>query len=191
VIEGAKTKPFAFLAHYPSAGVGGHCIPVDPYYLIERAKKSGFNHEFLKLAREINNSMPAYTVDQLVRALNERRRAISDVRIGVLGISYKANVADTRESPTYQLLKILKDDYRARYHVFDPHVPGESSVRSLDQLLAQSDALILMTNHRQFVEQLPARTLKRHQILAVVDGKNALDKAGIIKAGIVYRGIGR
>ncbi|MBI4089776.1 MAG: nucleotide sugar dehydrogenase, partial [Candidatus Kerfeldbacteria bacterium] len=136
VIAGASTKPFAFLAHYPSAGVGGHCIPVDPYYLIERAKKSGFNHQFLKLAREINNNMPAYTVDLLVRALNERRRAISDVRVGVLGISYKANVADTRESPTYHVLKLLKDEYRASYEVFDPHVLGESSVTSLEELLS-------------------------------------------------------
>lgn len=189
VIEGAKTKPFAFLAHYPSSGVGGHCIPVDPYYLIERAKLSGFNHEFLKLAREINDSMPAYTVDLLVRALNERHRALSSVRVGLLGIAYKANVADTRESPTYKIMKILKE-YHTQYETYDPYVPGQSSTKSLDELLEKTDAIILMTNHDAFSE-MNARLLKRKKIIAVIDGKNALDKEDIGRSGIVYRGIGR
>ncbi len=190
VIEGAKTKPFAFLAHYPSVGVGGHCIPVDPYYLIERAKRSGFNHQFLKLAREINNSMPAYTVDLLVRALNEKRRSLSSVRVGLLGLAYKKNVADTRESPTFRVMKILTDEYRAAFEVFDPHLPDQSTVPTLNDLLDRCDALILMTDHDEF-RAIRVRIFKEKKILAIIDGKNALDKEAITKLGIVYRGIGR
>lgn len=190
VIEGAKTKPFAFLAHYPSAGVGGHCIPVDPYYLIERAKRSGFNHEFLKLAREINNSMPAYTVSLLIQALNERAKAIRGTRIGILGVAYKANVADTRESPSYHVVKILRDEYHASVEVFDPYVPHSSTVATLKELLEKCSALILMTDHKEFMEMTP-RHLRRHGIIAFVDGKNAFDRNAMIKHGITYRGIGR
>lgn len=191
VINGARTKPFAFLAHYPSAGVGGHCIPVDPYYLIEKAQQMGFNHGFLKLAREINNSMPAYAVELLVQALNERKKAVKTVRVGLLGLSYKANVADTRESPSYAVLKILRETYGAQIETFDPFVPEESTVKSLRELLAKCDALILMANHKQFNHKLSGAILKRNSILAVVDGKNALDGQSIRQAGIAYRGIGR
>src|SRR5665213_1213242 len=108
VIEGASTKPFAFMPHFPSVGVGGHCIPVDPYYLIEYARGYGFNHEFLALARSINNRMPEFTVDQLVAGLSETGTGLKGARVVVLGLSYKANVADDRESPSYNVIKILE-----------------------------------------------------------------------------------
>src|SRR3990167_35177 len=94
VIKGASTKPFAFLPHYPGCGVGGHCIAVDPYYLIERAREDGFNHKFLLLAREINNSMPKYTVSKLLHGLKEINKNIKDVKITLLGLAYKANIDD-------------------------------------------------------------------------------------------------
>lgn len=190
VIEAARTKPFAFLAHYPSVGIGGHCIPVDPYYLIKRAQQSGFDHKFLKLAREINNNMPSYAVQQLVLALNQRRIAISAVTVGILGIAYKANIADTRESPAYKVMSILKHDYNTKYETFDPHLPHESTVPTLDELFNRCRALILVTNHREF-GAIDAKLLKRKKILAVVDGQNAWDRQAFLAAGIAYRGIGR
>src|SRR6185369_4593253 len=120
VIKGASTKPYAFMPHWPSCGVGGHCIPVDPYYLIERAKASGFDHEFLKIARKVNNSMPEYTVELLQDALNTVKLPLNGTVVGLLGISYKANVADLRESPALQIIKHLKR-HGAEVLVFDPH----------------------------------------------------------------------
>lgn len=189
VIEGAKTKPFAFLAHYPSCGIGGHCIPVDPYYLIERAKASGFDHKFLKLAREINNGMPSYTVDLLVRALNGLGMPLKGTRIGMLGLAYKADIGDIRESPSRIIIALLRE-LGADVQVYDPHVLKQSNRKSLAELLKHSDAIILATAHREFVE-MDLRLLKQHRIHVVVDGKNALDKQAIERLGIVYCGIGR
>lgn len=189
VIRGAATKPFAFLPHYPSAGVGGHCIPVDPYYLIERARKGGFDHAFLKLARRINNSMPGHAIERLKQALREQRLNLRNVTVGVLGLAYKKNISDTRESPTYSLLAQLKG-LGADYEVFDPRVRTESTVDSLEHLLDRSDALVLMTDHDEFMKITP-QLLTRHRVKAVVDGKNVFDKQRMTRARIAYRGIGR
>ncbi|MFH0853269.1 MAG: nucleotide sugar dehydrogenase [bacterium] len=189
VIEGSKTKPFAFMAHYPSCGVGGHCIPVDPYYLIQRAKESGFDHRFLKLAREINNSMPGYTVNLLAESLNQIKRSVKGTKVGVLGLAYKANIEDTRESPAYGIIKILKQ-LGAEIDIFDPYVLKESTVDSLEELIDRVEALILVTNHAEF-ETLDIGRLKRQGIKVIIDGKNILPKDKIKKAGIIYRGIGR
>lgn len=189
VILGASTKPFAFMAHFPSCGVGGHCIPVDPYYLIERAKKSGFDHKFLKIAREINNSMPAYTVEIMQDALNELQLPMKGTKIGILGISYKANVDDVRESPTFKIMSLLAD-HGCEYETFDPHVIGKSSIKTLDEILAKVDALIIATDHNEFKEISP-ELFKQHDIKVIIDGKNCLDKDAIRKLGIIYKGIGR
>lgn len=189
VILGASTKPFAFMAHFPSCGVGGHCIPVDPYYLIERAKKSGFDHKFLKIAREINNSMPSYTVEALQDALNEICLPMKGTKIGVLGISYKANVDDVRESPTFKILTLLKE-HGVKYETFDPHVLKKSSIKTLNALLKKVDALVIATDHNEFKEIDP-KIFKQYGIKVIIDGKNCLDKDAIKKLGIVYKGIGR
>jgi nucleotide sugar dehydrogenase len=190
VILGAATKPFAFMAHYPSCGVGGHCIPVDPYYLIERAKQSGFDHKFLKIAREINNQMPAYTVERLQEALNEIKLPVNGTKVGVLGLSYKANIDDVRESPAFKVIAQLKK-YGAAVATFDPHVRKQSSVSTLDTLLKKSQALVLVTNHAEFIETLTPALLIKNGIKVIIDGKNCLDKAAFLKAGIIYKGIGR
>ncbi len=189
VIDGAKTKPFAFMAHYPSCGVGGHCIPVDPYYLIERARVAGFDHRFLKLAREINNSMPAYTVGQLMKGLNEIKKPLKGTKVGLLGLSYKANIDDLRESPALDILKLLKKE-GAEVIVFDPYFPQQSDVPTLEALLKRVDAVVIATNHREFVSLTPSM-LKKNGVKVVVDGKNCLDKQRIQGAKIIYRGIGR
>jgi len=189
VILGAATKPFAFMPHFPACGVGGHCIPVDPYYLIERAKKSGFDHKFLRLAREINNSMPEYTVELLEEALNQIGMPLKGAKIGVLGIAYKANVDDVRESPSIKIMQMLKAA-ETDFLSFDPHILGKSTAKSLKEILQHSDALILVTDHKEFVEIHP-QILQENGIKVVIDGKNCLDKDKIKDLSIIYKGIGR
>ncbi|MDP2683930.1 MAG: nucleotide sugar dehydrogenase [bacterium] len=189
VIQGAATKPFAFMPHWPSVGVGGHCIPVDPYYLIERARLAGFDHKFLKLAREINNSMPKYTVGILTAELNKLGKSVFNTDIGILGLSYKANVADMRETPSKKVIKILKER-GAKVHLFDPYFKEQSTVKSLEELLKKSFAVVVVTNHREFVE-MDLKKLKNNGVKIIIDGKNCLDKEKIKKLGLVYKGIGR
>lgn len=190
VIDGAATKPFAFMPHYPSCGVGGHCIPVDPYYLIERAKRSGFDHRFLKIAREINNSMPEYTVELLQDALNKERIPLNGTTVGVLGIAYKANIDDLRESPALRIIEALRK-HRANVITYDPYVPSHSTEKSLTLFLRKADALILATDHREFKETItPALLLKNH-VKVFIDGKNAFPKEVFQRSHIHYVGIGR
>lgn len=189
VIKGASTKPFAFLAHFPGCGVGGHCIPVDPYYLIEYAKKKGFHHEFLSLARKINNKMPMFTVQRLTSALEEKNMRIKDSKVAVLGVAYKPEIEDYRESPALRIIEEL-EDIAAEVRVYDPFVPKKSTVKSLEEALSGADAVVIATAHKEFKNLTPEK-LKQHNIKVVVDGRNFLEKSGLVKAGIIYKGIGR
>lgn len=186
VIDGASTKPFAFMPHYPSVGVGGHCIPVDPYYLIEYARGYGFNHEFLSLARSINNYMPEFTVERLVEGLTEAGISIKGAKIAVLGLSYKADVADDRESPSYKVIKILEDK-GAIVNTFDPYFKEKSSAKSLGDALKNKDAIVLAANHKEFLNLDPSEL----KVKVFVDGKNAMDISKFHKTKVIYRGIGR
>jgi len=189
VIKGAATKPFAFMPHWPSRGVGGHCIPVDPYYLIEKAKENDFDHKFLRSARAINNSMPAYTVEILQGMLNQIEKSVKGTNIGVLGVSYKANVGDLRESPALKIIELLKK-HGAKLHIFDPYLPEHSNVKNTEELLEKSEAVVLLTNHREFLEIKPEK-YKERNIQAVLDGMNCLDKEEFLKAKLFFKGIGR
>ena len=189
VIKAASTKPFSFLSHYPGCGVGGHCIPVDPYYLIRQAKKNGFNHRFLKLAREINESMPTYTVELIAEELSRLHKPIRKATIGVLGLAFKADVADTRESPAFKIIKLLKDE-GAHPIIYDPYLKEKSTVKSLNELFEISEVLVLITSHREFVN-MNLDNLKNTKVKIIIDGRNCLDKNKIQQLGIVYRGIGR
>lgn len=189
VIDAAATKPFSFMAHYPGCGVGGHCIAVDPYYLIEKAEKTGFNHRFLKLAREINNSMPHYTVNKIVKGLNSVGKSVKNSNILILGVAYKGGVGDTRESPAYHIIKELKE-LDARITVYDPYVAEESTVKTLDKALYDKECVVILTDHPEF-KKINAKELKQNNIKVVVDGRNILDKKEIQNQGIVYEGIGR
>jgi len=188
VIKGASTKPFAFMSHYPSCGVGGHCIPVDPYYLIERAKSAGFTHNFLSLAREINNSMPKYAVSRLVDALNSIGKSVNGTKITLLGVAYKGGVGDDRESPSYKIIDELKK-LGADLRIFDPYLLGKSNVKTLDEAL-ETKAVVLATNHPEFKALTPELLVKKG-VKVLVDGKNMFDPVAMKKAGIEYRGIGR
>lgn len=185
VIDGASTKPFAFMPHYPSIGVGGHCIPVDPYYLIEYARGYGFEHEFLSLARSINNSMPEFTVDRLIDGLNEVGISLKGATVALLGLSYKANVADDRESPSYKVLPIMKEK-GAIVKTFDPHIPAKSTEKNIEAALRKADAVIVATNHKEFLDI----DFSKYNLKVVVDGKNCLDAEKIKSSKLIYMGIG-
>jgi nucleotide sugar dehydrogenase len=189
VLEGARTKPFGFMAHFPGCGVGGHCIPVDPYYLIRYAKKNGFTHRFLSLARSINEHMPAHTVSLVVEALSARGRTLQGTTVALLGMSYKAGVADARESPSFHIQEQLEAG-GASVRTFDPHAKEHSSARSIADALTGADAAIIATAHPQFATLQPTAFLSRG-VSIVVDGRNCLPKERFLAAGVTYRGIGR
>ncbi len=188
VIEGASTKPFAFMPHFPGCGVGGHCIPVDPYYLIEYAKQNGFNHRFLSLAREINNSMPRFTVDTLIKKLKEKGLPCKGTKVALLGLSYKANTGDDRESPSYKIIEVLKEK-GIKVSCYDPYIK-EKSTSSLDEALSSAKAVVIATDHDEFGILTP-KSFKKHGIEILIDGRNCLNKESFINFGIVYQGIGR
>jgi UDP-N-acetyl-D-glucosamine dehydrogenase len=158
VIEAAKTKPFGFMPFYPGPGLGGHCIPIDPFYLTWKARQYGKHTRFIELAGEINTAMPDYVVARLIEALNARRKPINGSKVLLLGLAYKANVDDTRESPTFVLLDKLRA-LGAEPAYYDPHVPvigptrehaDWQGVRSIDwneEKLRGFDAAVVVTAH--------------------------------------------
>lgn len=163
VIRAAATKPFGFVPYYPGPGLGGHCIPIDPYYLTWKAREFGVNTRFIELAGEVNSGMPEWVVSKIVMALNERRQSINGSRILVLGISYKKNVDDMRESPSVTLMERLRE-LGAEISYSDPHVPvfpkmrehyfDLSSVALSAKSLAQYDCVLLATDHERFDYEL-------------------------------------
>ncbi|MFW6025202.1 MAG: nucleotide sugar dehydrogenase [Candidatus Woesearchaeota archaeon] len=183
VIEGAKTKPFGFLPHYPGIGVGGHCIAVDPYYLIKAAEKNGVNPKILKNSREVNKSMPKYALDILENQI--RKQKIKNPKIAVLGISYKQDVKDDRESPYYDVKKEL-DNLEYDYNVYDPFFPEFSDYESLDEISNESNIILIVTAHSEFRDmEVP------DNIEFVLDGRNILNSDYLEGKGIKYIGIGR
>ena len=159
VINAAKTKPFGFMAFYPGPGLGGHCIPIDPFYLTWKAREFGQNTRFIELAGEINTAMPAHVVNRAAEALNARRKPVNGSRVLIVGLAYKPNVDDERESPSYVLMNILKER-GADVAYYDPYVPvirptrehahwtGTRSVNWDRPTLEQFDAVIIATNHQ-------------------------------------------
>ncbi len=154
VIDAAATKPFGFMRFTPGPGVGGHCIPVDPYYLAWRAREFDFVDRFVELAGDINLAMPRHVVDLVAEALNDRGQALRGARVGVLGVAFKPNVRDSRNSPAAGILAGLGGrGAEVAYH--DPHVPAfrdaDGTSREsvgLDELLRTSDAVVVVTPHR-------------------------------------------
>lgn len=189
VIDGAATKPFAFMAHYPGIGVGGHCIPVDPYYLIEYARSNGFDHKFLSLARTINESMPVYAVTKLEEALiTKTGKTLEGAKVAILGLSYKADVADDRESPSYIVIDALKKR-GATVTTYDPHMLEESSAKTLDEALSGKEAVVLVTGHGEFRKLRPEQFKNTAVFL---DGRNIFinQNHAFADQGIAYLGIG-
>ena len=189
VIRGASTKPFGFMPFWPGIGVGGHCIPVDPYYLIAKSKEAGFALKFLRLAREINESMPDYTVYKVMLLLNELGKPVKGSTITILGVAYKGDVDDTRNSPALEVLRKLTK-LGANVRVYDPYVKKISNTDSLEEAIENADCVIIGTDHSEF-KNIDPEIFKKHNVKAILDGKNILDKDKIEALGILYRGIGR
>ena len=158
VLDAAATKPFGFMKFSPGPGLGGHCIPLDPFYLTWKAREYGLSTKFIELAGEVNVSMPAYVINRLQQALNERERAVRGSRVLILGIAYKKDVDDPRESASFELIELLRQaGARISYH--DPHIPTVPRMRSwpdlpeLDsqelsaEVLHSQDAVLIATNH--------------------------------------------
>ena len=178
VIEAAKTKPFGFMPFYPGPGLGGHCIPLDPFYLSWKAAEYGIWTRFIELAGEINTDMPQYVVDKTVAALNEDGKSIKGAKVLVLGLSYKEDIDDDRESPSYEIIELLRDR-GADVAYCDPFFPvarpgrkHDIRLRSVDcspDGFAGYDAVVLSTGHKQF--RNPALYAKTQ---LVIDTRNAV-----------------
>ena len=163
VIEAASTKPFGFVPYYPGPGLGGHCIPIDPFYLTWKAKEYEMNTKFIELAGEINTYMPLYVVERLSEALNQKSISIKGSKVLVLGISYKKNIDDMRESPSVKIMQILKNK-GALIEYSDPYFEEFPKIRNYDfklksikinsKTLPNFDAVILATDHDDFEYEL-------------------------------------
>ncbi|MEW6304928.1 MAG: nucleotide sugar dehydrogenase [Verrucomicrobiota bacterium] len=192
VINAAKTKPFGFMPFYPGPGLGGHCIPIDPFYLTWKARQYGQETRFIELAGEVNTAMPAHVVKRVGEALRTANQTTRGSRVLLLGIAYKANVDDDRESPSYVLWELLQaEGAQVDYH--DPHVPvirpsrehghfaGNKSVALTAENIARYDVVLLATHHRAIDYPLVAQNAK-----LLVDTRNAF--AGIpVKAGTYFK----
>jgi UDP-N-acetyl-D-glucosamine dehydrogenase len=158
VIEAAKTKPFGFMPFYPGPGLGGHCIPIDPFYLTWKARELGKHTRFIELAGEINTTMPEYVVRRLIEALNAKKKSVNSSRVLLVGLAYKPDVDDMRESATFVLMDLLRE-YGAAVSYYDPHIPvikptrehgawtGTPSISWDRGTIAGFDAVIISTAH--------------------------------------------
>ncbi|HWH69575.1 MAG TPA: nucleotide sugar dehydrogenase, partial [Candidatus Sulfotelmatobacter sp.] len=193
VIAAARSKPFGFMAFYPGPGLGGHCIPIDPFYLTWKAREYGQHTRFIELAGEINTGMPGYVVHRVADALNEGQKAVKGSSILVLGLAYKPNVDDERESPSYVLMEMLSAR-GAKVAYYDPYVPvvrptrehaqwtGARSVEWKEEVIAGFDVVLIATNHACINYQELAAWAP-----CIVDTRNAM--AGIAtRPGQVWKG---
>ena len=188
VIKAAATKPFGFTAYYPGPGLGGHCIPIDPFYLTWKAKEYGLNTHFIELAGEINSNMPRWVVGKTMDALNDRQKSLKGSKVLVLGIAYKKDVDDMRESPSVELMELLEEK-GAQISYSDPHVPvfpkmrehsfDLKSVELTPISIAQYDVLLLATNHSKFDYQMIQDNAK---LIIDTRGVYSTESSNIVKA---------
>jgi len=193
VIAAARTKPFGYMPFYPGPGLGGHCIPIDPFYLTWRAKQFGQETRFVELAGEINTAMPKKVVAHLAKTLAAKKKKLRGARVLVLGLAYKANVDDDRESPSYVLMDLLKAfDAKAFYH--DPHIPvvrpsrefshwaGTKSVKWDRKTISSFDAVLISTahesvNYRQLADWARLIVDTRNVMAGIKDASGKISKA--------------
>ncbi|MGF1572266.1 MAG: nucleotide sugar dehydrogenase [Sumerlaeia bacterium] len=189
VVEAAKTKPFGFMPFYPGPGLGGHCIPIDPFYLTWKAREFETTTRFIELAGEVNTGMPEYVVHRLMEALNDDEKSLKGSKLLLVGLAYKPNVDDMRESPTLKILELLeRKGANVDYH--DPYIPeikpsreyahlaGRKSVPLEDSRLM--DAVLIITNHTQIDYQYLADNAK-----LIIDSRNAMAQIELPKARII------
>ncbi|GMW03965.1 MAG: nucleotide sugar dehydrogenase [Candidatus Hydrogenedentota bacterium] len=189
VIDAAATKPFGYMPFYPGPGLGGHCIPIDPFYLSWKAREYGFITRFIELAGQINTFMPQYVITRLMEALNERGRTVKGARVLVLGMAYKADVDDMRESPSVHLVELL-EQYGAEVSYNDPYIPTIPKLRKHDiqmdsveltpESLASFDCVLVATHHSAYNMDF----VVKHANL-VVDTRNATREVAVGREKIV------
>ena len=189
VIDAAKTKPFGFQAFYPGPGLGGHCIPIDPFYLSWVARRHEIPTKFIELAGEINTSMPLYVVHRLAEALNQAGKPIKGSKIGIFGVAYKKDIDDPRESPSFKLMELLAER-GAELSYCDPHIPTLPKMRNFDvpnishsqpttEYVSGLDCLLIATDHSAFewdkiVKDAQLIVDTRNATKAVVDGRDKI-----------------
>ena len=182
VIQAASTKPFGFMPFWPGPGLGGHCIPIDPFYMTWKAKEFGMHTRFIELAGEINRSMPKWVVSKIQDCLNDHEKPLKGSRVLVLGLSYKPDVDDMRESPSLELIHLLeKKGAVVAYH--DPHIPvigvtreyGDLAGRTSQPLSASYDCFVVCTRHSAFL----AAEILSHGV-PVVDTRHLLPKHPLV-----------
>ena len=179
VIEAAKTKPFGFMPFYPGPGLGGHCLPIDPYYLTWKARMNGCEPRLIELAGQINSQMPAFVIRGIADALNQKRKCLNGAKILALGVAYKRNTNDVRESPAVQILSGL-DEKGATIHFCDPYVSSirinEKTFKSVDlvpSVLRSMDLVAILTDHSIFDYSMVAKFSPM-----IFDTRNALKETG-------------
>jgi UDP-N-acetyl-D-glucosamine dehydrogenase len=177
VIEAAKTKPYGFMPFYPGPGVGGHCIPLDPFYLTWKAREYNYHTRLIELAGEINKYMPEYVVERAAKILSQIfKRSLNGAKVLLLGVAYKKNVADLRESPVLEIIKILEEE-KAIVSYYDPYIPKFTKngkvYKSLKELtvkeIKEKDIVIITTAHSKVDYDMVAKNAK-----AVFDTRNAM-----------------
>ncbi|HSH00219.1 MAG TPA: nucleotide sugar dehydrogenase [candidate division Zixibacteria bacterium] len=156
IIDAAATKPFGFMPFYPGPGLGGHCIPIDPHYLSWKLKSLNYYARFIELAGDVNSHMPEYVVDRIARLLNTKSKALRNARITILGVAYKRDIQDVRESPALDVIKLL-EDAGAKISYNDPHVPeitwngaAHKSNKLTAAMLSKSDCVVILTDHTAY-----------------------------------------
>jgi len=187
VIDAASTKPFGYMPFYPGPGVGGHCIPLDPYYLANKARELDFHTRFIELAAEINERMPYYVVSRIMEALNTQGKNLNGAAVLVLGVAYKKDVEDVRESPSLKLIRLLQER-GAKVSYNDPYIPqiglAQDNLTSVDLAegeLSSVDCVVIATNHSCYdVEQLASSSKLLFDVRGVTRG---LNQANIVRLG--------
>jgi UDP-N-acetyl-D-glucosamine dehydrogenase len=193
VINAAKTKPFGFMPFYPGPGLGGHCIPIDPFYLTWKAREYGKNTRFIELAGEINTAMPEYVLHRVADALNEQHKSVKGSKVLILGLAYKPDVDDERESPSYVLMSLLRDR-GAEVDYYDPYIPvikptrehselaGKESINWNRGSIVEFDLVLIATNHV---------SVNYHELAewarCIVDTRNAMSGIAVPAGGKVWK----
>lgn len=180
VLHACATKPYGFMPFFPGPGLGGHCVPVDPFYLAWKARERGIATEFIELAGRINERQPSHVVDAVIRLLNGQRRSLNGAQVALIGVAYKRNVADLRETPAVRILQLLREaGANMSYH--DPHVPmlvvsGEEyySCDLTAEYIASRDCVVIVTDHDAIDWDLVRRSAT-----TVLDTRNALGRSGV------------
>ncbi len=191
VINAAKTKPFGFQAFYPGPGLGGHCIPIDPFYLTWKARQYDMSTRFIELAGEINTQMPYYVVHQVLKALSDRKKSLNGAKVLVLGLAYKKDIDDIRESPSIELIELLRD-HGAKVDYNDPYIPQTHKQREHDlrmkskplnpAMLKKYDVVLIATDHSDYDYNMIVQNAKlvvdtRNATAAIKQGRSKIVKA--------------